>query len=149
MAFELDLNKIKQDIYVLLIYLIVALTGGFMFMFIYFRHFFLNTDNYRLTLMSLGISMPLVFLNFFLVAFSVDYPTEKDNLLPVSDYLGIGSLLTLPGLYVPILIGFFLSSPSKYFGVSIVLCFELLVVTLCIIIRRARNKRGKVELVNE
>jgi len=127
---DLNLHKLSELFYALILLLIVGIAGGFLFLAIYFRLFFTQADNYKLTILSIGISVPIYVFNAFLAAYDRKGKTlfGKSGML-LTSLIG-ATLFSLPILYLPTVLGFFFRLNSMV-GVSIALLLEAIIGTLC------------------
>ena len=116
------LNKLTPSIVASILVCLASMSAGFLFLYVYFPTIFASTDHFKLTIVGIGITLPLILLNAYLYA-NTQQTTGKTNF--AAD-IGMGALTALFILYCSIAVGFFLSNHSKKIGVSVVLGLEII-----------------------
>jgi len=128
---NLDLDKFKSITWLTLLLLIVTLIfPGILFVFSFNRELFLKLDLIKLILLGVAITTPIWLLNSFIMSImSKEAISENENL----QLTGIvGSIISIPILYLPILINFFFNITSRT-GVIILLSIQLCIIIFSII----------------
>lgn len=123
---NLDLHKLPENVYMFVMFAITSLLGGFIFIEFFFNDFYHKVDNYRLTIFSIAIALPLLAFNTILSSINSEANVEK---LEFSDAVVVGSFFTIPVIYIPVLIGFFFHITSLA-AVIIVLALEVILIVI-------------------
>jgi hypothetical protein len=122
---EFNPQKLSVDAYTLLALVSIGVSGGFLFLLIYFPHYFVTIDSFRLSISAIGISAPVMLWNFMWYG-TLHSKTEKklDNNF-VMRVVAVGLTLSIFVLYSSILAGFYFNL-SKKIGVGIIIIWEVL-----------------------
>ena len=140
---ELNLDKIKGFSAVTFLLVIICLTiPGFMFLYIFKKEFFLEIDNFRLCVLAISISAPLLVINgiFFFYILVGEYNDEKTFNRAVTATMFLGSLLSIPVLYSVIIVGYLFNLNLKQ-GVLSVAIVEVVFIIILLAILKIFNKK--------
>lgn len=138
---EVNIDKVRPFNALILFKVICCLLSGFLFLFIFKRELFISLDIFRLSILCISMTAPILTFNSFLVGHFLG-PKRSD----VTDEIFhqatgasafMGALLSLAVLYIPILLGYFfkLNLQSGIIGI--------LFLQVCIIITLVRPKKKK------
>lgn len=129
---ELNLHKVSQEIYIIIALLLIHFSGGFVFIYVYSGHIFMQMDIFKLFILSIGITAPIILANILLVHIKAMVQNTQFESLP--KMLRLALIPSFLPLYVSALIGFF-TEINKESGVGVVLIVEVLV---CMFLLRSK-----------
>jgi hypothetical protein len=137
---NLDLHKIKSITFVtFMLFCITIICPGIMFVFLFSRELFLETDTFKLILLSVSITTPIFLINSFLITL-IQEPEINDN---IDENLQIttifGNIISLPIIYIPLIVKLFFDI-SLQCGVSIVIGLEFVIFLLVYTLNRLYSK---------
>jgi len=137
---NLDLHKIKSITFVtFLLFCITIVCPGIMFVFLFSRDLFLETDTFKLILLSISITTPISLINSFLIGL-IQKPERNDNIDDNLQLITIfGNVISLPIIYIPLIVKLFIDI-SLQSGVSIVIALEILIFTVAYIMHKLNSK---------
>ncbi|WP_412464427.1 hypothetical protein [Flavobacterium mekongense] len=109
---ELNIDKVRPFSAIILFKIVCCLLSGFLFLFIFKRELFNNLDIFRLCVLSMSITAPILILNIFMVGnnFGPKRSEVTEEIFHQSQGASafMGALLSLAVIYIPILLGYFL-----------------------------------------
>ncbi len=124
---NIDLHKIKPVTFVTAIFIILStLCAGILFIFIYSKDLFEKTDAIKLILLSMSLTIPTWIINSSIVVF-FDESKHEDVNFSLQIFGLIGSIISLPVLYIPILTKLFINI-SLQTGVIIGTSIEVIII---------------------
>src|SRR5690554_166152 len=137
---EINFDKVKAFSAVTFLQLICGvIVPGFLFLFIFKRDLFLSLDIFRLTVLAISITAPLLIVNSIIVLYGVtkdevEGPDEDGfhRVFAATTYLG--SALTIPVVYAAITIGYFFSFTLKQGVFILVIAEAIILITLFLFI---------------
>ncbi|RXM47505.1 hypothetical protein BOW55_11035 [Flavobacterium sp. YO12] len=110
-----------------------------MFVFLFSKELFLETDTFKLILLSVSITMPISLVNSFLIGL-LQEPERNDNLDDNLQLIIIlGNVISLPIIYIPLMVKLFIDI-SLQCGVSILIALEIIIFLLAYILNRLSSK---------
>ncbi|TBX65197.1 hypothetical protein EZL74_12455 [Flavobacterium silvisoli] len=137
---NIDLNKIKLITFIFIPSFIVSvICPGILFVFMFGKDLFINTDTIKLTLLSISVSFPIWFINSIFVYYQLYYNSDEEL---ENDHLQfasiLGSFMTIPVIYLPIVVKLFCEIPLQA-GVMISFATLLLILLIIYIVKLKRN----------
>jgi len=137
---NLDLHKIKSlTVVTFLIFCITIVCPGIMFVFLFSRELFLETDTFKLILLSVSITMPISLINSLMIGL-IQEPEKGDNL---DDNLQLtvilGNIISLPIIYIPLIVKLFVDI-SLQCGVSIIIVLQIAIFIIVYIMEKLHSK---------
>ena len=144
---NLDLHRIKSITFVtFMLFCITIICPGIMFVFLFSRELFLETDTFKLILLSISITAPISLINSFLTMLIQEAQTDAETNEEVDENLQLttilGNLISLPVIYIPLVVKLFYDI-SLQFGVSIVIGLEIAVFFGAFILNKLITKSKK------
>lgn len=149
---KLDLHKIPASVYGSLIFVLSTIGVGYLFTYLFFNDFFNKYNDYRVTIFSIAITLPIVLINAILIDELRPENSEVTNLKTTNpqlykqienesfiEDLFISSGITFLNFLLAIGIGFYFSRNSKV-GVSIILGLELIQLAGVFFLKRKPKK---------
>lgn len=124
----------------IIVYLLLVLTlfvPGYLFIFLFQKHYFFTWSNFRLTVISLAISMPVLTLN---MAHLLNVYTTEDKEYNFINALYRAQLFSILVLYLPNVIGYFMEF-NLVAGISTMIAIQI-VVSVTLLVTRIRNTRN-------
>ncbi len=139
---DLNLNNLKSFTWIMLILIFVfAVCSSILFIFIFNKDLFFDAELIKLLLLGLSFSLPIWLFNSFLVGFILR--TTNADFEELTKGVGsLGSLFSLPIIYIPILIRFFWEISLKT-GVIIALCIQLGIAIVIFLADFILSKKAK------
>lgn len=141
---NLDLHKIKSLTFITIIFIIfTTICAGILFILVYSKELFIQTDTFKLLLLSFAITSPFWILNCFVV--SIFDNKDKPNIEEDFQLYGLlGSIISIPVIYTPVLIKIF-NDISLQIGIMSSISMELLVIIILILseLKSKKNKNDK------
>jgi hypothetical protein len=124
-----DIDKIKAFPAILFIGVIGGvILPGFLFLFVYNKTFFYYSDYFLLCVIAIGITLPLFFLNFFLImTFNVDDVWQYDLNRLSSGITMLACGICCVSFLISIVIGYYFEIQMGL-GVGIVIGLEIVLV---------------------
>lgn len=109
---NINLDKVKAPVVTsVATYLFGSLTSGLLFVIVFLRQYFFDLDTFKLILLSMSISTPIILVNTILVATKTDFDDseidENTYSYRPSFLLLSGIIFSLPVLYLTLLVGFY------------------------------------------
>mgnify|MGYP001190419250 CR=1 FL=1 len=138
---NLDLHKIKSLTFITIVFIIfTTICAGILFVFVYSKELFVQTDTLKLLLLSFAITTPFWILNSFITSLfdNRDEPNVEENF---QLYGLFGSILTIPVIYTPIVIKIF-KDISLQVGILSAVSMELLIIII-LIFSELKSKKNK------
>ncbi|WP_129024148.1 hypothetical protein [Flavobacterium sp. YO12] len=137
---NLDLHRIRSITFVtVMLFCITIICPGIMFVFLFSKELFLETDTFKLILLSVSITMPISLVNSFLIGL-LQEPERNDNLDDNLQLIIIlGNVISLPIIYIPLMVKLFIDI-SLQCGVSILIALEIIIFLLAYILNRLSSK---------
>ncbi len=136
---NIDINKIKSITFVAIsLFMVSVICPGILFVFTFNKELFINTDVFKLVLLCISITFPVWLLNSMFMLYIIHYDSPKELKNEDLQLLSIiGSFLTIPVIYSPILI-------KMFFDISIQISIMInLTVELIILLSWLINKLAK------
>ncbi len=130
---ELNIDKVRPFSAIILFKIVCCLLSGFLFLFIFKRELFNNLDIFRLCVLSVSITAPILILNIIMVGnnFGPKRSEVTEEVFHQSQGAAafMGAMLSLAVIYIPILVGYFfkLNLQSGIIWALIVQIFIILV----------------------
>lgn len=130
---SVNLEKVRPFSALTLFQCFCLLLSGILFLFIFNRPLFLSLDLFRLSMLGVSITAPVLALNTILVQSSFDFNRDDVSEDQFHRLLGsaafLGTLLSFFVLYVPILLGYFFDLSIKC-GIAFVLITQVLMMII-------------------
>ncbi len=146
---EIDIDKIKAFPVITFLTLFCGVfISGFLFIYVFNDEIFLSLDLFRLTALAVSITIPLFSINGFLILMGL---TKDEENAPNNDAfhrafaasMYLGSLMTIPVIYISILIGYFFELTEKQ-GILLAIIIEVtLLISVSILIFHDSSKTKK------
>jgi hypothetical protein len=128
---NIDINKIKLITFIFIPSFIVSvICPGILFVFIFNENLFIDTEIIKLTLLCISISFPIWFINSIFTYHKIYYNSDvllKNDDLQFASILG--SFITIPILYIPILIKIFYNI-SLQVGIIISILLQIIIILI-------------------
>jgi hypothetical protein len=122
---NIDLDKIKSTAFVTILVITIALISpGILFIFMYSRKLFIQTDTLKLILLGIAISSPIWILNAFLASFN-DQGDKKDVENNLKVWGMVASIISIPVICVPTFVKLFFNINLQT-GVLILIFVEII-----------------------
>lgn len=139
---NLDLHKIKSLTFITIIFIIFStICAGNLFVLVYSKELFIQTDTLKLLLLSFAITSPFWILNCFLI--SIFDNDDKPNIEQDFQIYGLlGSIISIPVIYTPILIKIF-KDISLQIGIMSSISMELFIMIILILLELKSKKNKK------
>lgn len=139
---NLDLHKIKSLTFITIIFIIFStICAGILFVLVYSKELFIQTDTLKLLLLSFAITSPFWILNCFLI--SIFDNDDKPNIEQDFQIYGLlGSIISIPVIYTPILIKIF-KDISLQIGIMSSISMELFIMIILILLELKSKKNKK------
>ena len=122
-----------------------SMMPGFLFIFIFDPKLFFSTDIFRLIVLAIAISVPLMMMNALIVLQLINAANKKD-IIETQDsnvkqalILFLGSLVSMPVMCISILIGYFADMKVKQGVLTIIIAEIILIVIMSFISFRNYN----------
>lgn len=140
---NLDLHRIKSITFVtVMLFCITIICPGIMFVFLFSRELFIETDTFKLILLSISITMPISLINSLLIGL-IQIDIINDNIDENLQLMNIfGNIISLPIIYIPLIVKLFVDI-SLQCGVSIVIGLELAIFLIVYILNKLSSKSKK------
>lgn len=129
-------------------FLISTIIPGMLLIFFFNEDLYLNLESVKLLCLSMGITMPVWFVNTILVMFRYEKEIKDDPNTTIKEDLQIaglfGAILSIPVMYSPILAKLFVdinAQKALYIGLFI----EVMIITIFVrkIMRNNKERRDK------
>jgi hypothetical protein len=136
---EINFDKIKAFSAATFLQLICGvIVPGFLFLFIFKRDVFLSLDFFRLTTLAISITVPILIVNGIIVLISLindNKEFQDDNAFhrAIASTIYIGSALTIPVIYIPIIIGYFFNLTLRQGILTFIIAEAILVITFILL----------------
>jgi hypothetical protein len=121
----------------IIVYLLLLLTlfvPGYLFIFLFQKHYFIEWSNFRLTMISLAISMPVITIN---LAHLLNVYKTEDKEFNFINSLYKAQLFSILVLYIPNVIGYFMDF-NLVAGVSTMIITQFF-VSMALLVSRIRE----------
>lgn len=120
---NIDFNKLKESSVLALACILMFISTGSLFIYIFNAELFFRLDFFKIILISISITAPIWSINAFLFKiFEIKKENYSDS-LQISIF--IGCLFSIPVFYIPIILKFFFNFNTKW-GILILLIVQLL-----------------------
>jgi hypothetical protein len=138
---NLDLHKIKSLTFITIIFIIFStICAGILFVLVYSKELFIQTDTLKLLLLSFAITSPFWILNCLII--SIFDNEDKPNIERDFQLYGLlGSMVSIPVIYTPILIKIF-KDISLQIGIMSSISMELFIMII-LILSELKSKKNK------
>lgn len=138
---EVNIDKVRPFSALILFKVICCLLSGFLFLFIFKRELFISLDIFRLSILCISMTAPILTFNSFLVGHYLG-PKRSDvtdeifhQATGVSAFLG--ALLSLVVLYIPILLGYFFKLNLQS-GIIWILILQVFVILIFVVPKKEK-----------
>jgi hypothetical protein len=137
---NLDLHKIKSLTFITIIFIIFStICAGILFVLVYSKELFIQTDTLKLLLLSFAITSPFWILNCLII--SIFDNEDKPNIERDFQLYGLlGSMVSIPVIYTPILIKIF-KDISLQIGIMSSISMELFIMIILILSELKSKKK--------
>lgn len=130
---SVNIEKVRPFSALTLFQCFCLLLSGILFLFIFNRPLFLSLDLFRLSMLGISITAPVLAFNTLLVQSSFEYNRDDISEDQFHRVLGsaafAGTLFSFFVLYVPILMGYFFDLSIKC-GIALVLILQVLMAII-------------------
>ncbi len=129
---SINFEHIKAPAFVAVFaFTISSLSSGLLFIYIFTQHYFLSLDVIKLSLLSISISCPLIFMNSLFFASRVEFQTSNNEskLYQPSFLLLCGTTVSLPSIYLTLFTGYIFNL-APFYGVLILAGLELATIII-------------------
>lgn len=106
-----ELKEVSPDMWFLVVvFLLATIIPGVLLLFLFDRGLFMEMDTFKLMLLAISITAPVWIVNIFILGF-VDNGREKDEVEIFKSITFAGSVVSIPTLFIPIIIRVFITLP--------------------------------------
>lgn len=142
----IDINKVKASTASILFMMLGCISLGFLFLFIYERELFFTLDLFRLSVLTIALTTPIVTANGFLMLLILFVTSEDD--ISEENYFSqaafYGGILCMLMMMIPIIFGYISQLPTSWglyiMGLLQFVAFIFLFITLKKGIKRRKNR---------
>ncbi|MBS9525938.1 hypothetical protein KI659_18095 [Litoribacter alkaliphilus] len=142
---SIDLKDVKAPaVITVLLFLIAVMGSGVLFIFIYYQQLFYDLDTVKLLLIAFSIGSPIWLVNAFLMS----HFNYVDLAAAGGVHLGaiMGAVVSIPIIYIPIIIGFYFDISGEW-GIGSIMGLQLIMflglVYDDIVLKRHEKKNSK------
>ena len=146
---DINIDKVKAFSVTTFLYLICGVfIPGFLFLYVFKRDIFLSLDLFRLTALAISITVPLFSVNGFLILMALTKDEEgtpdEDGFHKVfASSIYLGSIMTIPVIYLSLLIGYFFKFTVSQGILTVIIIEIIMLIVLAIIMFYDSSKTKK------